>query len=259
MSVIESVIGPAVSATAEGLVPVSRSLWTPAEIATGLWLDASDASTITDTAGEVDTWADKSGNGRNATSGVNKPSTGARTLNGLNVIDFNGTSDSLTISPLFQPGANNSMSFIILVNDEPSPPTARYLNGYFGVATRFGLSGRSNGNNYIHASSFLPVASTYSQSDNIISGYKNGTEQGVNSNFGTFSTNSNGGITPPLDSIWMGSNRGVDDFYDGAIGEAIVVLDYDFDNLQRIEGYLAHKWGLESNLPSDHPYKTVAP
>jgi hypothetical protein len=30
-------------------------------------------------------------------------------------------------------------------------------------------------------------------------------------------------------------------------------------NRQRIEGYLAHKWGLTANLPSDHPYKTVGP
>jgi hypothetical protein len=28
---------------------------------------------------------------------------------------------------------------------------------------------------------------------------------------------------------------------------------------QRIEGYLAHKWGLTSNLPAGHPYKTVGP
>ena len=28
---------------------------------------------------------------------------------------------------------------------------------------------------------------------------------------------------------------------------------------QKIEGYLAHKWGLTANLPSDHPYKTVGP
>jgi hypothetical protein len=31
------------------------------------------------------------------------------------------------------------------------------------------------------------------------------------------------------------------------------------DTRQRIEGYLAHKWGLDANLPSDHPYKTNAP
>ena len=31
------------------------------------------------------------------------------------------------------------------------------------------------------------------------------------------------------------------------------------DTRQRIEGYLAHKWGLTANLPSDHPYKVTPP
>jgi hypothetical protein len=30
-------------------------------------------------------------------------------------------------------------------------------------------------------------------------------------------------------------------------------------DIERIEGYLAHKWGLEGSLPADHPYKTFAP
>ena len=28
---------------------------------------------------------------------------------------------------------------------------------------------------------------------------------------------------------------------------------------QRVQGYLAWKWGLVSNLPAGHPYKTAAP
>jgi hypothetical protein len=31
------------------------------------------------------------------------------------------------------------------------------------------------------------------------------------------------------------------------------------DNRQRIEGYLAWKWGLEGNLPIGHPYKDAPP
>jgi hypothetical protein len=37
---------------------------------------------------------------------------------------------------------------------------------------------------------------------------------------------------------------------DSAIGSA---------DREKLEGYLAHKWGLESNLPSTHPYKSSAP
>jgi hypothetical protein len=38
------------------------------------------------------------------------------------------------------------------------------------------------------------------------------------------------------------------------------MLPYPSDvNRQKLEGYLAHKWGLGANLPVDHPYKTVGP
>ena len=33
----------------------------------------------------------------------------------------------------------------------------------------------------------------------------------------------------------------------------------DISTLEKAEGYLAWKWGLEGNLPSDHPYKNSAP
>jgi len=61
-----------------------------------LWLDAADASTITESGGAVSQWDDKSGNGRNFTqgTGANQPTTGTRTQNSLNVFDFDG-SDAL--------------------------------------------------------------------------------------------------------------------------------------------------------------------
>jgi hypothetical protein len=37
--------------------------------------------------------------------------------------------------------------------------------------------------------------------------------------------------------------------------DAVVTLQ----DSQYVEGYLAHKWGLASSLPNDHPYKSVAP
>jgi hypothetical protein len=47
---------------------------------------------------------------------------------------------------------------------------------------------------------------------------------------------------------------------DALIGE-IICIDGVVSTVERekIEGYLAHKWGLATNLPSNHPYKTSAP
>jgi hypothetical protein len=55
------------------------------------------------------------------------------------------------------------------------------------------------------------------------------------------------------------------------IGDTANSYGYDFAEIvvfgtvltsverQRVEGYLAQKWGLHSSLPTNHPYKTIAP
>jgi len=73
-------------------------LWTPEQIAMVLWLDASDASTITESGGSVSQWDDKSGEDNHVSqaTGSKQPTTGSRTQNGLNVLDFdNASGDTL--------------------------------------------------------------------------------------------------------------------------------------------------------------------
>ena len=43
------------------------------------------------------------------------------------------------------------------------------------------------------------------------------------------------------------------------IAEIILCHDVSDTIREKIEGYLAHKWGLESNLPTNHPYKSQPP
>jgi len=44
------------------------------------------------------------------------------------------------------------------------------------------------------------------------------------------------------------------------IGELLIVqYALTTDERQKVEGYLSHKWGLESALPANHPYKSAAP
>jgi hypothetical protein len=51
----------------------------------------------------------------------------------------------------------------------------------------------------------------------------------------------------------------------GRMAEFFTVADVpgtggtEITDFQKAEGYLAHKWGLEANLPVGHPYKSVAP
>jgi len=51
----------------------------------------------------------------------------------------------------------------------------------------------------------------------------------------------------------------------GRMAEFFTVADVpgtggtDISEFQKAEGYLAHKWGIESVLPAGHPYKSSAP
>lgn len=76
-----------------GQSPLTRVpyVFSPAEVSPQLWLDASDAGTITASSGDVSQWNNKGslGNFTQAT-GALQPKTGVTTQNGLNVVDFAG-------------------------------------------------------------------------------------------------------------------------------------------------------------------------
>lgn len=74
--------------------------WSPAELGASLvtWLDAS-RSVAVDASNLVSSWGDVSGSGNTATAtGTARPTRMAATLNGHDVITFNGTSTFLTIA-----------------------------------------------------------------------------------------------------------------------------------------------------------------
>ena len=52
----------------------------------------------------------------------------------------------------------------------------------------------------------------------------------------------------------VGTNYNADQGLDGAIGE--IVFATGVQDIEKIEGYLAHKWGLDANLPVSHSYKS---
>ena len=80
------------------------------------WWDASDAASITESGGDMSSWADKAGGTALTQTGVNaRPQTGTRSLNGLNVIDFDGT-DFLEATRSF-PASGDVAFHIALVID----------------------------------------------------------------------------------------------------------------------------------------------
>jgi hypothetical protein len=59
---------------------------------------------------------------------------------------------------------------------------------------------------------------------------------------------------------FLGSSEGAVNFYDGILSELIFFNNsLSVSDVQKVEGYLAWKWGLQANLPSTHPFKLFPP
>ena len=128
----------------------------PVTIGNVLWLDASDASTITIGGGGVSQWADKSIMSNHfAQTDVNRqPATGANTLNSLNVLTFDdagsqdyltragvlaGNDDDYTYYTVFRPTKNAVMSVYEQASGGNGARSAVLL-----VNAKYGFNGQNN-------------------------------------------------------------------------------------------------------------------
>lgn len=114
--------------------------FTPASLSgLALWLDASDAATIT-TATGVSAWADKSGNGRNATqaTGTAQPTVQSAAQNGKNTLRFTGAnSQFLTLASALN---FSSTGYTILAVIRRGGPTGTNKVEVLGSAANAGVT-----------------------------------------------------------------------------------------------------------------------
>jgi len=255
---------PVVDAGTDQVISTGGStVWSPSPTTTALWLDASDAGSITLTGTTVSEWRDKSVNKRNASqaTAANQPTLTAAALNGKPVLTFDGSTDFMAIDLDFLAGVSHS-AFIV------TKPTV--FSNLFGAANGSqaanSLHVGFNGNNYrmnFWANDFGPVRSGnfIAESANLVNYawvtgtgkqiFANGKSEGSNTNAGTIGTMSGGGR--------IGRTTG-HPFFGGDIAEMIFLTGtVATAEREMMEGYLAHKWGLTAHLPAAHPYKATAP
>jgi hypothetical protein len=118
----------------------------PTELAgCSLWLDASDASSITASGGLVSQWNDKSGNNRHATSSGSLRPTHGGSQNGRTVMQFTGT-QGLTINgnflqlenvTMFAVAAKNADHFGGIITSAPTNPEDSPLLTFWGAFIAF--------------------------------------------------------------------------------------------------------------------------
>ena len=243
---------------------LKRDLWTPSEISTIFWYDAADVTTITATGNQVTQMLDKSGNGWTVaplSAGKIGPNTGTRTLNGKNVLEYSKTTTSTNqilennsfaqAQPFFiatvmrlDTDALTDQDFLFSGTETVNPRIAvrRTTNNNFQILTQAGsietpIGSVTEGNNYLASFYFNSTASTTRI---------NGTQLAL----GTIANNS-------FTSLNIGGNFGEDQSLNGFIAELVAFANPTDQEI--MEGYLAWKWGMESQLPVGHPYKNFPP
>jgi hypothetical protein len=235
----------------------NETVWNPSMLSTALWLDAADASTITESGGAVSQWDDKSGNSRNVTqaTAANQPTYTSGGLNQLPVVTYGGD-DFLSNTIGFQP----YRSAAIVYRDSSSSTV--------GNVTPLGSVFGGQGGSYHGFDDNTQIFSVLYTDPKTLNGqnYRNGASIGDGLTTARPSSVciqthvATGNLTQPLTVIGADNANSSARAITGIIAEVIISpLAWSSLERQKIEGYLAHKWGLTANLPAGHPYKLVGP
>jgi hypothetical protein len=250
--------------------PVGPLLWSPALIDTEGWWDASDLSTITVISNEVRVLAEKTGNSPDLTAYAGfAPATGTYTLNGLNMLYYDGTEAMATYDGDFV--VPSSGNFSVFQVGEVFLPLENVADGMYAMLDPSGAdwqfvggvnvndwNGRLvvselGGTNTNYASPMGIGGAIYNTVFNFDESRVDGYVTGDFREGTTYTAKP----TSPQTFIVM-SNR-VGNALAGHVGETIIVEDVTEATRQKIEGYLAWKWGLQNNLPVGHPYEFTPP
>ena len=250
--------------------------WTPADLADLVgWWKADAISGLID-GDPVSTWSDESASGWDATaSSTDRPTYKTSILNGLPVVRFDGTDDHLALGAVDASRTVSGSTIYAVVRTDVTDSIIRYWwfgsngTGFARTLANLSLNTRIGGRT-LDSDSFASVAATtnVSASTWVLHGGVFDNANGTMAQFvdasadGTASLASSGTTSNTAASaVMIGANADATaSFFDGDIAEIVFVHDaLGTSDREKLEGYLAHKWGLESNLPNTHPYRYSAP
>ena len=274
-------------------------LFTPNRLTNlALWLDAGDSGTVILNGSDASEWRDKSGNDRHASqaTAARQPEYVSSAQNGLGALRFDAASQHFltagtTSTWNFLHNGSNAAVFILArcrsTGENPNATHAYLSTGGAATASigyRISYDDRSilPRNNSLSVSVARGVSGTFASADftddkltpgtyHLISSYidadngtaANRTVQRVdgNASFSSNTANNAPSASNSTSSLHIGRDVATPILdFTGDICEVCI-----FDNhpatadRERIEGYLAHKWGVAANLPAGHPYETSAP
>lgn len=240
--------------------------WSPSDISTLGWWDASDTSTIQHTSNNVTQWNDKSGNEIHLTVPGTKdsPTTNTATLNNLNVMEYGGNNSALSNLSFNYNRSSKSFCISLIFNIISSPVQTQH---FLFAGTNTTTTGKRIFGRVVSGGGTLQVFGGDGTSNKVIgaSGLTlrgtpvlvsiEFTPGGLNSSIRVNGDEKNTGDSGNnnLNRFHLGINSGNNFSVEGFIAECVLYNDNTM--VQKVEGYLAHKWGQESSLDAGHTYK----
>ena len=249
--------------------------WDPSQLSsTSIWVDI-DALGLANGTG-LTTLTDQTGNGYDLTGTSTYATVVSADLNGLDVAQFNDLG-GYTLSSWPGPYGNDGMVFACVVEiaavssnayisetrsssnvqltpliyrtSETLDPSNQRRDGAdadvdlsASVPNTTGWSVVILAHEYVNGGIDLRLNGT-SVATGTLSSTGSGPETGLSVGLGSSSVNSNPWENKLAEALWFD-----DRLTTGATGD-----------LERVEGYLAHRYALQSKLPVSHPYKNAAP
>jgi len=229
----------------------ASSAFTPNSIAgLQLWLDASDAATITASGGFIDSWSNKGSLGGSVTATTTqRPATGTRTVNSKNALDFDGSNDEMVL-PAGMMGLGSGANTILVTfqSDNLGDATQELValfNAGSGLRYEVGFTATAiQVQNRSTSSAVTTLADARSTNTKTIGFRRTGTtiDPILNGAFGAAGTNAENftGTTGKIGTANSPINR-----FNGALCEILSYNSYlDNTNIGLLQSYEAAKWGI---------------
>lgn len=248
--------------------------WTPERLEPGFWMAADRTDSFTLSGNQIVQWSDIGGSGNNATqsNASRQPTLIESGLDQKPIVDLNGTSQFFEL-PIadFEPSQFQDISFFALVRwDGLADGNQSGMYGLMSgsVVNHFEINSENGrlrsrikssditSDNEMPQGEWTLVGFQYNNGDSLQRLFRDGTLR-------TQRTDNVGNFTLTTRMHRIGSSHDTNDngrLFHGAMAEVVQVTSPLSDGeRQKIEGYIMHKWGLEDQLSSDHPYRNSAP
>jgi len=242
--------------TGSAVAPPPPAPFSPTDIANlQLWLDASDATSITLAGTEVTQWRDKSGNIRHANQATvaKQPTLSVAAKNGLDVIDFNGSTDIMNLDSQPITGTSARTIYGVVYADTLGIATGHESIIALSSSLVSGALWNATAEMAVHVESGAIKWNETLQS----AYYVFSMQQAASSNVTSILAYRNGIAATLKSSVSRAVDTGVGpaqiggtvstttQYFDGKIAELCVYsTDHDTATRQTMEQYLADKWAV---------------